>query len=248
MGGWARLEGEDFGLPGLVYARFADVDGRLRITELYYDGRGEPIQAGALRRFPLGPVEDWLSIDEEDWIRAGLPHVSPDLSRLASHFHGRSGRMNGVAGYRGRTCANCGAFLERDERYAEQHRQVLGSEYRERAITDWVHLSLLAQYDREFFESRGWPIVPQSPRGREGETEVGSEPITLADPEAGLTDAFLQDVARAYRAAVGQGRRDPAVAISELPSVTYGVRTVHSWIYKARKRGYLPPARRDGKE
>jgi 8-oxo-dGTP pyrophosphatase MutT (NUDIX family) len=62
----------------------------------------------------------------------------------------------------------------------------------------------------------------------------------LSAPEHGLTDEFLRHVAAAYVAAVEAGR-NPApelAAQSERP-----VRTVHRWIYLARKRGLLPPGR-----
>lgn len=59
-------------------------------------------------------------------------------------------------------------------------------------------------------------------------------------PEGRLTDDFLRDVADVYRWAT-DAQQAPAPAIAELADVP--VRTVHRWVYEARKRGILPPAR-----
>ena len=59
-------------------------------------------------------------------------------------------------------------------------------------------------------------------------------------PQGKLTDEFLKDVAAAYRW-YADAQKAPAPAISEMAEVP--VRTVHRWIYEARKRGILPPAR-----
>jgi hypothetical protein len=61
-------------------------------------------------------------------------------------------------------------------------------------------------------------------------------------PDA-LTDEFLQRLARAYRAAVVRGEA-PNVAIAEGTGAP--VRTVQRWVYEARKRGIMPPARARG--
>lgn len=59
-------------------------------------------------------------------------------------------------------------------------------------------------------------------------------------PEGRITDDFLQDVADAYRWLADRDM-PPAPTIAELSGSP--VRTVHRWIYEARKRGILPPAR-----
>ncbi|MEU9245677.1 hypothetical protein [Streptomyces sp. NPDC048385] len=62
----------------------------------------------------------------------------------------------------------------------------------------------------------------------------------ISSPEGRITDDFLQDVAEAYR---WYASRDepPAPSIAQMAGAP--VRTVHRWIYEARKRGILPPAR-----
>ncbi|WP_157846962.1 hypothetical protein [Streptomyces achromogenes] len=70
-------------------------------------------------------------------------------------------------------------------------------------------------------------------------TESGRVP-KLAAPEGRMTDDFLKDVADAYRWATN-AQKAPAPALAELAGVP--VRTVHRWVYEARKRGILPPAR-----
>lgn len=62
----------------------------------------------------------------------------------------------------------------------------------------------------------------------------------LPPPEHGLTDEFLRHVAAAYVAAVGAGR-NPAPELAAQSGRP--VRTVHRWIYTARKRGLLPAGR-----
>ncbi|MEU0069551.1 hypothetical protein ABZ027_08400 [Streptomyces sp. NPDC006332] len=62
----------------------------------------------------------------------------------------------------------------------------------------------------------------------------------ITPPEGRITDDFLGDVAEAYRWFT-EAKRPPAPAISEISGAP--VRTVHRWIYEARKRGILPPAR-----
>lgn len=248
-GGWAELHGDGLGLPGRVYLRFTEVDGRHRVTEFYIDGRGEPIQPGSLRKFALGSIEDWLG--GEDWLAITSGSVAVDLSRLATHYRTQvpqGGR--GSSGYSGRTCECCGAPLRGDETWLKRRTEAMarqGREFKEEPVTDWIELSLLAQLAAAYEHAELIPIRQAAELPKPRGADAVSEPIILADPPGGLTDAFLHDVAVAYRAAVSQGRTDPAVAIAELPSVTYGVRTVHSWIYKARKRGLLPPARRDGR-
>lgn len=74
--------------------------------------------------------------------------------------------------------------------------------------------------------------------GTEG-TPPGKVP-QITPPAGRITDDFLSDVAEAYRWFT-EAKKAPAPAISELSGAP--VRTVHRWIYEARKRGILPPAR-----
>lgn len=71
------------------------------------------------------------------------------------------------------------------------------------------------------------------------ETPKGKFPMIKA-PEGRLTDEHLQDVAQAYRW-LSDANKPPAPAIADMAGVP--VRTVHRWVYEARKRGILPPAR-----
>lgn len=80
FGGWRRVRGDEVGLPGFVYVRVQEVDGKLRATELYIDGRGVPLSASSLRRLPLAALAE-LADDPH-----GLTVPGPDLSRLAAHF------------------------------------------------------------------------------------------------------------------------------------------------------------------
>jgi hypothetical protein len=62
----------------------------------------------------------------------------------------------------------------------------------------------------------------------------------LRRPDA-ITDEFLALVAAHYRRAVLEGR-SPALALAGSAKVP--VRTIHRWVYEARKRGIMPPGRR----
>jgi hypothetical protein len=66
----------------------------------------------------------------------------------------------------------------------------------------------------------------------------------LSAPENGLTDEFLREVAKAYDAAVAH-RMPPGEALAELAGVS--PRTVHRWVYTARKRGLMEPATQRGR-
>ncbi len=65
--------------------------------------------------------------------------------------------------------------------------------------------------------------------------------LSPTSPEGGLTDAFLRDVAAAYRDAVARGLR-PNKALAE-QTQHYSQRTVERWVYLARKKGLLEPTR-----
>lgn len=67
----------------------------------------------------------------------------------------------------------------------------------------------------------------------------GKIPI-IKPPQGRLTDDFLRDVAEAYQW-FAEAKQPPAPGIADIAEVP--VRTVHRWIYEARKRGILPPAR-----
>ena len=211
FGGWCEVGG--VGLPGRVYARFGAVDGQARIVELYVDGQGEPIQSGALRKFPLAAIEQPLA-DEKDGRRERCMNTyGPDLSRLASSYTTAFGRGS----FKGRHCPECEAPLRGSSNVAQ---------------TDWVVLSRFAQMAPE--------EVPQHFEARLIQELVEEPPEPkLTAPEHGLTDAFLADVGRAYGAAVAR-RQPPATTLAKLAGVDR--RTVESWVYKARKRGIMAPA------
>lgn len=64
--------------------------------------------------------------------------------------------------------------------------------------------------------------------------------IRLAPPaEIALSDAFLRDVAAAYLDAVRHGER-PNIALANQSG--HPKRTVERWVYRARQKGFLPPA------
>lgn len=174
-GGWLR-----FPWPGVgtVFIRCAEVDGRVRAVELYIDGGGEPIQAGALRRLPLGLAEHEGAITREMFPSLMIPSSGQqalDLSGPAAAF--------------------------------------------------------FATIDSVSARIRGGAPKPEAD-------------FTLSAPQDGLTDAFLSDVGKAYHVAVKR-RLPPATELARQAGVS--VRTAQSWIYKARKRGLMPPASHRGR-
>jgi len=192
-GGWYRVDG-GLGLPGRVYFRVQEVEGHLRMTELYLDGRGTPLSARALREFPVQGLEHWAASMRE---RVDLLHaIGPDLSRLAAYFSASFGKA--------------------------QH---------------WVADSFRAQYD---------PGVRQARMPRETFDEESDLPeVAIELPADGrLSDQFLSEVARAYELAVKR-REAPAKAIARAADVS--PRTVHRWVYTARKRGLMEPATSRGR-
>jgi hypothetical protein len=81
-------------------------------------------------------------------------------------------------------------------------------------------------------------LVPRRPRKRAG-LDTGAR---LAPPNAGLTDDFLRSVADAYMAAIARGE-SPNKALAKQIGHQKS-RTAERWVYLARKKGYLPAARR----
>lgn len=210
-GGWYLAQGSDLGLPGRLYFRLHEVDGSLRLTELYLDGRGAPVTAGPLRRLPIAVLERGATAmaDGSDLSRAKLTSPGPDLSRLAAYFSTTFGKAK-----------------------------------------HWVADSMRAQQ-----RGSGIPQVPyphEAGRKRPLTLERRLDPPPADDekprlgaPEDGrLTDEFLRDVARAYDAAVAR-REPPANALAALAGVS--PRTVHRWVYTARKRGLMAPATSRGR-
>jgi len=90
-GGWHRIDG-DHGIPGRVYFRLQEVDGHLRLTELYLDGRGEPLPPSAVRRLPIQMLEQWAAAAPTARARLGV--IGPDLSRLAAFFSTTFGKAS----------------------------------------------------------------------------------------------------------------------------------------------------------
>jgi hypothetical protein len=64
-------------------------------------------------------------------------------------------------------------------------------------------------------------------------------PVAPLDRPDRLDDAFLRHVADAYVDAIRRGAKSPAATLAR--QATVPVRTVHRWIYLARKAGHLPP-------
>ena len=115
---------------------------------------------------------------------------------------------------------------------------------------DWVAASY-----REAVEGTG-PSKAKRPRAPRGLRDIDFRLSADDMPTGGrLDDSFMRRLARAYAAAVARGE-SPNMTIAQ--DVGYpmtkdaatgkakqeGLRTVQSWVYQARRRDYLPPARK----
>jgi hypothetical protein len=127
------------------------------------------------------------------------------------------------------------------------------------AAEDWVVGSYLASFHEDVRAANGLgalrPPTKRKRRKPRGFADIDYRLKPEDMPSRGrLDDAFMRQLARAYTAAVARGE-SPNVTIAHdigYPigpgengkPVQHGVRTVQSWVYQARKRGYLPPARK----
>lgn len=108
---------------------------------------------------------------------------------------------------------------------------------------DWVAVSFAAQVDRSRGPART-RVRSDAPKFRRAKrvehdwkVDEDKDFRMTGGPSEGLTDDFLRDVARAYRAAVARGER-PNVAIAA--QTGYPLKTVQRWVYTARNRRIMP--------
>jgi hypothetical protein len=93
-GGWVAVD-EIIGLPGRLYVRLRESDGRLRAYEVYLDASpgSEPIERADLRDIPLSNIEAVVNSEAKQLLdQIDLP--APDLSTLASHFAATAPRFD----------------------------------------------------------------------------------------------------------------------------------------------------------
>jgi hypothetical protein len=116
-----------------------------------------------------------------------------------------------------------------------------------RAATPGPDLGTLASNYAKGFgpKARGWVAEsmrdPAANRGLRQRPPRATEPPRVPPLERPdrLDDIFLRHVADAYADAIRHGARSPAAALATQAVVP--VRTVHRWIYLARKAGHLSP-------
>lgn len=101
--------------------------------------------------------------------------------------------------------------------------------------------------DTSNYVPKGWShtdpvaLLREHPAGKSIPRRVASRyRLTAMPPDGRLTDAYLQKVVKAYHSAVDYDLA-PAPAIAQDSGAA--VRTVRSWIHKARQRGLMPPGR-----
>jgi hypothetical protein len=215
---------------GDTYVRvMPDGSGRLRVREIYLDA-DEPITGALLRELPLSDVEALANGPMAELVTLGLRLPGGErLSILASHLGTQYGR----------------------DRSRLVDGQVVRGTHADRAARDWIAASWFASLGDGAREERGLAGmgVPVK-RKRKRSQQIDDQYRLTAMPEGGrLDDDFMARLARAYMAAVARGEA-PNVTIARdvgfpvRDERQQGVRTVQSWVYQARKRGFLPPARK----
>lgn len=107
---------------------------------------------------------------------------------------------------------------------------------------DWLAMAYFASFDADVREQEGLGdlVRPKRIPGPRRPRADSSYRLTEGPGPDGLTDAFLARVGRAYAAAMLRGER-PNKAIAR--DCQHAVKTVQRWVYEARKRGVMPPAR-----
>jgi hypothetical protein len=215
--GWVRFSTAEDNGPEL-YLRFrpSEQDGRWRIHEVYIDSTRLMSPKG-LRQVPYAHCEEWAN-QEADALAAAwdiADAVGDNMSVLASYL---------------------GVTFN-----IEAHRD----------SSDWVALAYFSAFDAEVREGaelghlrppKKWKRAP-SKEWRVSDQPDASFRLTVGPESRDLSDDFIHNVAQAYRAAVARGDRSPNVTIQQdLGFVDH--RTVVRWVAEARRRGYLPPARK----
>lgn len=103
---------------------------------------------------------------------------------------------------------------------------------------NWVVLNFADQLDSERVNQLPpFDRVQRKTREWRGVRDADLDFRLNSGPANGLTDDFLQDVARAYAAAVARAER-PNVAMAG--QTGYPLKSVQRWVYTARQRGIMP--------
>jgi hypothetical protein len=232
-GGWVQIEAVD--LPGPLYVRVRDVDGRLRISEFYLDsspGSGV-IEHADLQDIPLRQTEAFLN-HHADEVRARIDLPSPDLSVYASYFSTWFGNWHRHLSEGNWVVASLIAqrLPPGQKRGAVLKTDIAGEE------------TLATGEDMESAGPDALPVMKVPRTRRISETKWRDVETTFrltSGPVDGLTDAFLADVARAYASAVARGERPNAAIRDQLGGEEkVPLKTVQRWVYTARQRGIMP--------
>jgi hypothetical protein len=202
-----------------------------------------------------------MTVGPHGWVRFTIEGVRGDLFvRLRPGDDGRwrihevyldSTRPISAQDLRGIPYAQC-------EEWANLEAEVLAGEWE---VVDAVgdNMAVLASHlGVAFGRLGGWVAEayrasadPKAPRkwkrGPRKRTHVSTDPdpsfrLTEGPTSRELSDEFLEQVARAYRAALARGERPNKTMAEDLGWVER--RTVERWVAKARDRGYLGPARK----
>jgi hypothetical protein len=223
--GWTRYDAT--GLPP-VYLRWTPNDrGRWVLRELFIDAsESEPITAAKLGRVPVSALEAFVNGDRgtRDRLDSHAGYTSPvggpvtgsNVAVLMSHYTTHFGAAADPA-------------------------------------TNWVALAQLSTHAQLIDQETGKKVdnpyqIKKRRQSARREMELDAD-YRLTQPPGpdGLSDEFLSRVGRAYVAAALRGEPPNRTIHEDVGfNPTAKPRTVERWVYEARKRGIMPPARAKG--
>ena len=220
-GGWTRYDAT--GLPP-VYLRWIPNDrGRWLARELFIDAtENEPITAAILGRMPVSALEAFVNGDK------------PTRERLASRLELASPLAGPASG------SNVAVLVSHFDTHFGPAKD---------PATNWVELAQRSTYlqliDTETGKKVDNPFkIKKRRRSTRREAQLDAD-YRLTQPPGpdGLSDEFLSRVRRAYVAASLRGEPPNKTMAADVQA---SPRSVERWVYEARRRGIMPPARARG--
>jgi len=219
--GWTRYEAT--ALPP-VYLRWTPNDrGRWVLRELFIDAsESESLTAASLSRIPISALEAVVNGDKQTHDRLAIKFALP------SPLGGPAAGSN-VAVLVSHYATHFGSAADQ--------------------TTNWVALAQLSTEPRmpdtetgKTVDDNPYKIEKRHRHGREAQLDANYRLTSPPGPD-GLSDEFLSRVGRAYVAASLRGEPPNKTMATDVHA---SPRSVERWVYEARRRGVMPPARAKG--
>ena len=207
-----------------MYLRWIPNDrGRWLAREIFIDAtEDEPVTAAVLGRIPVSALEAFVNGDK------------PTRERLASHLE-LSSPLGGPA--RGSNVAVLVSHYDTHFGPAAD------------PATNWVALAQLSTHPQLIDKETGKKVdnlfrIKKRRRSKRREAQLDADYRLTSPPGPdGLSDEFLARVGRAYVAASLRGEPPNKTIAADVHT---SPRSVERWVYEARRRGVMPPARAAG--